>query len=489
MKDCIGRHLIIEGLGINGKCPNLCALNWNQRGRQFKPSAVLGVLLSMLLFCVQPSSADNLTGAPLPNGVSTPTPTSTLAEIQRVMDNLNVAEQAGDEKRLFEKLTLSDRSSTHEAQAVLRWLKERFVAGRGGARYAYLYAYNLFRLDNGNPPQIELAKETAAMVLLTGMLTIRADAARCADQSAPAGKIARWEQMYAPILTYYRRLPKERRELLFLSAMQGEGSNFRDKDNWLCSGGLNYFTEYFSKHTGSQESLKLPNSIGETIILRDDSIQPKFISDKDWQAARHSVVSRIKDQTIYGWVGDPRVDIETLLKSGGLQPATVVIQGPATVVIQGKELVPRHLQADGTVEMTLAPGAFTLLVPNVSEATAVQICASTNTDILNYTEKYRDLGEAPCFGVGTGMAMKYGPPSAGLPLVVTKGDGHNYYNVDRRVNGIRSSVIYISDVEIAGKYDGSFDARKIFLIVVVDANANGKLEPDETQRWVIHIAT
>lgn len=180
--------MIIEGLGINGKCPNLCALNSNQRGRQFKPSAVLGVLLSMFLFCVQPSSADNLTGSPLPNGVSTRT--STLAEIQRVMDDLNVAEQAGDEKRLFEKLTLSNRSSTHEAQAVLRWLKERFAAGRGGARYVYLYAYNLFRLGSGDSPQIEMAKQGAAMAMLTGMLTIRADAARCADQSAPAGKSA-----------------------------------------------------------------------------------------------------------------------------------------------------------------------------------------------------------------------------------------------------------------------------------------------------------
>ncbi len=460
-----------------------CTSPSNTRPRQQdKRACTVGTRLSMLLWLLYFGAPSSTSAGALADATTlnaNPTRAQYSAEAQQVIDDLNSAERAGNDKELFARLVLSARSSSHEVWAVLHWLKEKLVAGNGGARYAYLYADNLFRLDTGDPLRTASLRQTAAMAMLTGMLTMRVDAVRCADRSAPSGKIQRWESRNAPVLTYYQHLPNEDQEKLLLIALQTEEKHkLRDKDKWLCSSGPSYFAEYFSKHPEPHESIKLPNAIGETVALKDDSIQPKFVSDNEWRVVRQNVVDRFKGQMLYGWIGDPSVDIEALASSGALRSGGTIIQG--------NKPVRQRLREDGTVEITLSRLPFTLLVPNVSRATAVQICASVNRDLLSYTDKYSDLREAPCFKRGTGMAMKKESPAGGLPLIVAEGDGHNYFSADRRANGSRSSGIYIG--EIVRRYGGSLDVPEIFAVVAVDTNADGKLDPHEAQRWVIQLA-
>ena len=175
----------------------------------------------------------------------------------------------------------------------LDWLQQRALTGRGGAQYIYAYAFDLWQ--TGQPTH----KESAALMWLYGKLTIRVDAARCADQRAPETKMMKWESQLTNIQDYYQQLDAEQKAKLANLALQFEEKNSdRKHDAWLCSGGLSFMKRYFEKHgdaSSSKEAID-PLSGEKVTVLKDDEIRPEFISDADWQQKRAEVIGGFKKQ-------------------------------------------------------------------------------------------------------------------------------------------------------------------------------------------------
>jgi hypothetical protein len=165
----------------------------------------------------------------------------------------------------------------------------------------YAYATNLWRLDFKDPVAEKTTSDTAAAMVLYGMLMIRVDSARCADQTAPMNKILTLNTEYEEILNYIKRLsPRERVRSASIAVGLEERNRGRVRDAWLCSGGLDAISEYLKRHpqpTGNEQWLDDPGSLGgKTLILPTGEIPPQFIDDAEWEKARLSIINGFKQQ-------------------------------------------------------------------------------------------------------------------------------------------------------------------------------------------------
>ena len=124
--------------------------------------------------------------------------------------------------------------------------------------------------------------------------------------------------------------------------------------------------------------------------------------------------------------------------------------------------------------LTLSTRGFRLEVPQaLAPDVAIQVCASTNPLPSHVGDV--SIEAMDCFTPGTGMAMAATPPAQGMPLVITEGDGHNYYSIERRVTDADSSKVMVNRVEPA------IPNQPIYLEVLIDANQDGIASPQE--RW------
>jgi hypothetical protein len=182
-----------------------------------------------------------------------------------------------------------------EVRQGLDWLRARTLTGFGGSRIFYSYAFGLFRTN------VAELKDTASFIYLIGLLLGRADAARCADPSAPADKLSRWEQNLAPIRQHFVSLPlDERRKFVSMAVVAEKRLENRSPDAWLCNGGLAFMYKFAKKHkdnpTPPAREIQDETSIGRTVLLDDLDIKPEFISNEEWNAKRKQIVEKFVEQ-------------------------------------------------------------------------------------------------------------------------------------------------------------------------------------------------
>ena len=179
-----------------------------------------------------------------------------------------------------------------ELRLSLAWLRDKSIAGFGGSRIHYSYAYGLFGAG---------VRDTAAFAYVLGLLTGRIDAARCKDPSAPGDKLQRWDQNLATIFKHFLSLgPDQRKEQIALAvAIEDKHSN-RPPDSWLCSGGLSFMLKFSEKHKNNPNpptrEIQDPSRPGRTILMEDPDIKPEFVADEEWQPRRKQLVAKFVEQ-------------------------------------------------------------------------------------------------------------------------------------------------------------------------------------------------
>ena len=193
---------------------------------------------------------------------------------------------------------LHTMKSLEELRISLDWLQKRFMSAKGGSRFSYLYAKNLYLLGTSSPSLANM-KDSASMALVAGMLRTRVDANWCKDKTAPGTNIMRWESDLKPILTHYAAMgPAKKNKIINFATRAEEQTSRRGPDAWICVNGMAYFTKFFDKHKDNPNppitKVDRPDQVGQSHVLHDEDIKPEFVSRSDWQSKRDETVSKFE---------------------------------------------------------------------------------------------------------------------------------------------------------------------------------------------------
>lgn len=188
--------------------------------------------------------------------------------------------EASGDPELFRIL---QQPSPDSIAATLDWLQPRALAGRD-PRYLYVYSYNLWRFG---------VRDTAFAMWLAAGLHAAVDASKCKDPSAPRANISPWERLMQPVAMAYEGERSEvRHRYLDLAVMIEQRNGARGPNAWICSGGVEYYLQYFKRHPQEKgEVVHDGRSIGEVRKLPPDpDIKPEFTDSSEWEQARQDAV-------------------------------------------------------------------------------------------------------------------------------------------------------------------------------------------------------
>ena len=186
-------------------------------------------------------------------------------------DNLDKLYKNNQEEELFKALIHVERPQIIDS---LNWLKlKAFTVG--DSRFFYTYSRNLYRVN---------IKDTSSMMLITGMLLSREDAERCADKSGTFKNIQAWEFPLTRIKDDYKKMKRSEKDKILNFAKNVSSIHKNRKPNkWVCQGGMSSIHEHLSKKDVKIKEVKTPEgSLGRTYEIDTSSIEPKFITDKEW---------------------------------------------------------------------------------------------------------------------------------------------------------------------------------------------------------------
>lgn len=207
------------------------------------------------------------------------------------VQELNRLEAQSNHKELFAKLLAFEpfnRLPTFTAQVEIKetldWLAKRGMRGPGSVRYTYNYAMWLWKTG---------IFDTATAVYLFGTIKARSDAARCEDQTSAPSRIRDYEaSLGGAVRANLGKLSYQEKVQIFeLATTELETRlQMQPKDEWLCNGGMSFFTKYAAKHgkLGGQTVETPPGMIGQTVVVTDPDIKPDFIADQEWLAKRRA---------------------------------------------------------------------------------------------------------------------------------------------------------------------------------------------------------
>ena len=185
--------------------------------------------------------------------------------------------------------------NAEEMRIGLDWLQAKSSAGIGGSMLTFTYAHQLFQIG---------IKDSASMALAIGLLTSRADAARCKDPSAAPDKLRRLNQQLSALVQHFRTLPiEQQREFVNIAVRVEAKLEGRAPDAWMCQGGLSYMIKYGEKHKDNPnppqyEVQDATRVTGKTVVLNDPDIQPEFVSNEEWKIRREKVVAAFTQQMV-----------------------------------------------------------------------------------------------------------------------------------------------------------------------------------------------
>lgn len=207
---------------------------------------------------------------------------------------LDTLEKSGSIDELVKVATTMH--SGRELAAAMDWLKLRVFAGRGGARYAYAYAYDLWLMADTNDYLAEEVRvgliESAIISVLYAKVVGRVDAARCLDSSAAPMALRSWEgDLHKVFERYLAAEPEKRLSYLNLAfGMERKHLN-RPPDTWMCRGGIRQFVEYEGKLTEGTP-IELPGHVGGQGVVLDLG-EPKIVSKEVWLERRSELVPKL----------------------------------------------------------------------------------------------------------------------------------------------------------------------------------------------------
>lgn len=174
----------------------------------------------------------------------------------------------------------------------LDWQKQQFISGNGGARTAYMYAYNLYRVG---------IKDTSAFAYISGALQARIDGSRCKDTTGVFQNIGKWEQKMSPAKEFFISLDEATQQKFLNTALNREEKiKSRAPDEWVCSGGIEYFSKFHEKYKDNPnppvKSIDDPDNIGKTKVYDDPTIKPEFVVQEEWERRRARIRENFSDQ-------------------------------------------------------------------------------------------------------------------------------------------------------------------------------------------------
>lgn len=111
-------------------------------------------------------------------------------------------------------------------------------------------------------------------------------------------------------------------------------------------------------------------------------------------------------------------------------------------------LIELSQDAEKPTGLTLSTNGFQIVgSPHLDDKIAIQVCASNNDESMGSIKIRHKTGEARCFHVGSGMAVPPTElPNNYVPLIVSDGNAHNYYSVERRVSNQTNTLVNINSV-------------------------------------------
>ncbi len=207
---------------------------------------------------------------------------------------LDALEKSGSIDELLKVATTMH--SGRELAAAMDWLKLRVFAGRGGARYAHAYAFDLWRMADTNHNLAEGVRgglyESAIMSVLYAKVVGRVDAVRRVDSSAVSMALRSWEGDLRKVFEGYLEAGPEKRLSLLNLAFDMERKHLnRASDTWMCRGGISQFVEYDGKLTEGTP-IELPGHAGSQGVLLDLG-EPKIVPKEVWLERRSELVPKL----------------------------------------------------------------------------------------------------------------------------------------------------------------------------------------------------
>jgi hypothetical protein len=177
-----------------------------------------------------------------------------------------------------------------QAAARLDWGKSR-VMGGGPMAATVVYAQLLWSIGISTSRYAPM-KETAGLMTMYALLQAHADGFKCADPTAPSGRIDRFLSASEWPLRTIAELPKAKQQQLVATAiaLEKRTAPMRGDDADLCRHGLQEtqdILKYRAEHNLGDEGKELkpgPGGVGKTAVLPAiPGYVPKFQRREEWE--------------------------------------------------------------------------------------------------------------------------------------------------------------------------------------------------------------
>ena len=183
--------------------------------------------------------------------------------------------------------------------ASLDWAQANMIMG-ASIIVPIIYAESLWSIGSSAPPGNALAnfKDTAAMVTLYSLAVIQADAAQCADPSAPTHHRDSTAAHLRPVLNYFGQLPDDKRKQIVDFALKQEALSYpsRTHDNYLCRFGMEEITAGLKATPLEQLPHRAPqgNEVGTQVsVPSPPGFEPRYLPDETWRPKQAEARERL----------------------------------------------------------------------------------------------------------------------------------------------------------------------------------------------------
>jgi hypothetical protein len=180
-----------------------------------------------------------------------------------------------------------------QARAVLNWAQARLQAG---APHLIGVAYGDLLWQIGEGQRNEPLRTEAALVLVSTILAVAADGAKCADTEAADMRVRQILAARAALLHYARNLPQERRVRLRNEALALEQSLAarRPPDDEICMAGPRELGRQLeTPGTVAREQPLRPGTVARTVDIEPGpTYRPQYLSPERWHARQAQVRAR-----------------------------------------------------------------------------------------------------------------------------------------------------------------------------------------------------
>jgi len=180
-----------------------------------------------------------------------------------------------------------------QARAVLSWAQARLQAG---APHLIGVAYGDLLWQIGEGQRNDPLRAEAALVLISTILAVAVDGAKCADTEAADMRVRQILAARAALLHYARNLPQERRVRLRNEALALEQSLAarRPQDDDICMAGPREIARQLeTPGTVAREQPLRPGMLTRTVDIEPGpTYRPQYLSPERWHARQTQVRAR-----------------------------------------------------------------------------------------------------------------------------------------------------------------------------------------------------